>query len=241
MTFTSSKKQTPPNCSECKSCGSSVFSSLSHEILDKLGREKTYALYKKGQVVFCEGNIPSGLFCINTGKVKIHKLGSDGREQIVRFAKPGNVIGYRAMLSDDRYFATATALEDTSICFYPKSSYLELLKSDPEISLQTIKILASDLRSAEMMITNMAHKQVKERVAEALLLLKSYYGLADDKETINAVVTREEIANIAGTSTETSIRTLANLKNENVLILQGKKIRIIDLDKLERIAHPLEH
>lgn len=240
MGYHSHNKPDKPDCRECVSCKYSVFSSLPGETLQQLATEKTYAVYKKGQVIFYEGNLPHGVFCIFSGKVKVHKLGDDGREQIVRFAKAGNVLGYRAMLSEEHYFASATALEDTTVCFFSKSSYMAALKGNVELALQTIRLLASDLRSAEMMVTNMAQKQVKERVADALLMLKDYYGLENDNSTINAILTREEIANIAGTSTETSIRMLTALKNDKAISLLGKKIRIIDTHKLEQIAHSVD-
>lgn len=237
MSHYNHRKLDTPVCSHCEACKTSVFSSLTPEILDQISAEKTCAIYKKGQTIFYEGNQPHGVFCIHSGKVKIHKLGDDGREQIVRFAKSGNVLGYRAMLSDEHYYASATALEDTTVCFFPKNVYMTALKNNADLALQTIRLLAYDLRSAEMMVTNMAQKQVKERVADALVMLKDYYGVEDDGATINAVLTREEIANIAGTSTETSIRMLAGLKNDKVISLVGKKIKILDMARLEQIAH----
>ncbi len=240
MASQNNSKTEKPLCTGCEGCKTSVFSSLPPEILNLMSAEKTHAVYKKGQVIFYEGNLPHGVFCIFSGKVKIHKLGDDGREQIVRFAKAGNVLGYRAMLSDEHYYASATALEDSTVCFFPKTVYMNALKGNPDLALQTIRLLAADLRSAEMMVTNMARKQVKERIADALIMLKEYYGTEDDQQTINASLTREVIANIAGTSTETTIRTLAALQREKVLGLVGKKIRIVDQHKLELIAHPVD-
>lgn len=224
-------------CEKCGNLSGSVFCSLNKSELGQLSDYKSYNVYKKGQVIFYEGNLPQGLYCINSGKVKIHKLGDDGKDQIVRLAKTGNVIGYRALLSGDNYYATATALENTTVCFFPKSIYLNLLGGNPDFSMKTIKMLAANLRNAEQMITNMAQKHVKERMAEALLLLREFFGMEDDKATINTVLTREDIGNIAGTTTETSIRVLSDFNKNKIIKLVGKKIRILNSKELSRIAN----
>lgn len=231
------KKVEVPPCEKCGSLGSSLFCSLNKTEQGQLSSHKTFHLYKKGQVIFYEGNQPQGLYCIYSGKVKVHKLGDDGKDQIVRLAKKGNVIGYRALLSGDNYFATATALENTLVCFFPKGVYLNLLMSNPDFSMKTIKMLSSNLRTAEQMITNMAQKQVRERMAGALVFLKDFFGLEEDDSTINTVLTRQDIGNIAGTTTETSIRVLSDLNKNKIIKLAGKKIKIQNYKELLRIAN----
>lgn len=231
------KKVDIPPCERCENISSSVFCSLNKIEMGQLSTEKSFNLYKKKQVIFYEGNIPQGLYCIYSGKVKIHKLGDDGKEQIVRLAKKGNVIGYRALLSSDNYFATATALEDTLVCFFPKNIYLNLLMNNAQFGMKTIQMLSSDLRNAEQMITNMAQKHVRERMAEALLLLREFFGLEEDKATINTVLTREDIGNIAGTTTETSIRILSEFNKNKLIEFIGKKIKVLNHKKLLRIAN----
>lgn len=231
------KKHEVPLCVSCDSRENSIFCQLTKGELGKLSTHKTFNVYKKGQAIFYERNLPQGLFCIFSGKVKIHKLGDDGKEQIVRFAKKGNVLGYRALLSGDNYYASATALEETVVCYFQKNIYFEVLKANPELCLQTIKLLASDLKTAEHLITNMAQKHVRERIAEALVMLKDYYGLEEDNMTINTVLTREDIGSIAGTSTETSIRVLSELNKDKIIALSGKRIRITSLEQLLRVAN----
>ncbi|TAL62319.1 MAG: Crp/Fnr family transcriptional regulator [Bacteroidetes bacterium] len=226
-----------PLCEKCKNLNNSSFCILNRTEQERLSQYKTYNVYKKGQVVFYEGNQPQGLYCIYSGKVKIHKLGDDGKDQIVRLAKTGNVIGYRALLSADNYYATATTLENTVICFFPKAVYLNLLMSNSEFSMKTIKMLSGNLRIAEQMITNMAQKQVKERMAGALIYLIDFFGLEEDHATINTVLTRQDIGNIAGTTTETSIRVLSDLNKNRIIKLSGKKIRIQNYNELLRVAN----
>lgn len=225
-----------PSCENCISCKDSLFGSLTRDELADLTANKAFHFYKKGQVIFHEGNYPAGLYCIFSGKVKVFKLGFDGREQIVRLAKPGKLLGYRALLSGDKYYASATALEDTYVCFYPKAYYLQLLQSNFKLATQTINLLSNDLRFAEKMIMNLAQKHVKARVAEALCTLQDYYGFDADGVTINTVVKREDIGNMAGTTTETTIRVLSEFNKDDVITLTGKKIRINKLTVLQQIA-----
>lgn len=231
------KKVGVPPCERCENISHSVLCSLSKPEIGQLSLSKSFNLYKKNQVIFYEGNQPQGLYCIYSGKVKIHKLADNGKEQIVRLAKKGNVIGYRALLSGDNYFATATALENTLVCFFSKNAYLNLLMNNPQFAMKTIQMLSSDLRAAELMITNMAQKHVRERMAEALLLLREFFGLEEDKSTINAMLTREDIGNIAGTTTETSIRVLSDFNKSKIIKLNGKKIKILNHKELLRIAN----
>ena len=127
-----------PSCSECDGRKHEhLFCSLSQNELNKFSEEKAGNFYKKGQVIFYEGNRGHGLFCIFKGKVKVHKLGDEGKEQIVRFAKEGDVLGYRSLLGDEPYNATATAIEECVICYVPKGRFLEVLESNHSLSFKT--------------------------------------------------------------------------------------------------------
>ncbi len=181
--------------------------------------------------------MPAGLYCINSGKVKIYQCGFEGKEQIIRLAKDGDVIGYRALISGEGYSATATVIEDSKICMIPKEYFFELLQNNPDITRSVMKLLASELKEAESKITNLAQKPVIERLAEVLLMLKEYYGNEDEDNSLNISITREEIANIVGTATETTIRLLSELKKDGILELSGKKIRIINFDSLLKLAN----
>lgn len=225
-----------PGCENCYSCKDSVFAVLTKKEQEELNKRKSYHYYKKGLFIFYEGNEPDGLYCMYDGNVKISKIGDDGREQIVRLARPGSFLGYRALLCNDKYNASAIALEDTHVCFFPKDFYLELLSTKPDIVAQTIKLLTNDLRFAENMMMNMAQKHVKGRIAEALLMLEEMYGLNSKDQTINITFKREDIGNMAGTTTETSIRVISELSREKIIELIGKKIKIIDKAKLVSLA-----
>ena len=227
----------PVDCQNCKKRFTSVFCRVENDTMDSINDEKVCTPYKKGQIIFHEGSRPLGIYCVNRGKIKLVKLGEDGKEQILRLIKPGDLMGYRALLSGDRYSASAVVMEDSGICFIPKELFMGVLQKDGVLSMEIMKLLSDDLRKAETSITHLAQKPVRERLAEALLFIKETYGFEEDGKTIDLKITREELANIVGTATETTIRLLSELKNEGVLQLEGKKIAILNLTKLVKIAN----
>lgn len=231
------KRLEVPNCEDCSFKANSLFCNLGEDDLKKISSHKTFNLYKKGQIIFFEGNQPQGLYCIHSGKVKVHKLGEDGKEQIVRLARQSNLLGYRALLNSEPYYATATALEDSLICYISKQAFLDLVRSNHTLSMQIIQLLTTDLKKAEQKVMNMAQKQVRDRMAEAILIIKEAYGLEKDGATICSSLTRRDVANIAGTTTETSIRILSEFNKDKIIALEGKKIKILNFDKLIKIAN----
>jgi len=226
-----------PSCETCRARLSNVFCTLSDEQLSELAVDKTCNLYKKGQIVFFEGNRPAGLYCVSKGKVKIYQIGIEGKEQIIRLAKDGDLLGYRALISGEIYSGSASVLEDSVICFIPKKTFFDLLQLNSELSTRMMKLLSQDLRMAEVRITGLAQKPVRERLAETLLMLREFYGLENDGQTIRAILSREDISNIVGTATETAIRMMSEFKHENIIDLEGKRIKILDHDNLIRAAN----
>lgn len=226
-----------PDCIHCSKRFSSVFCRAEVSNLHSINESKVCSTYKKGQMIFHEGSYAFGLFCINSGKIKISRNGDDGREAILRLAKPGDIIGYKALLINEKYSASAVALDDCNVCFIPKELFLKILKSDSSLSIELMRMLSTELGKVETKLTHLAQKPVRERLAETLLFIKETYGLEDDEQTINAALTREEIANIVGTATESAIRLLSEFKKDNIIELEGKKIKIINMEKLIRTAN----
>jgi CRP/FNR family transcriptional regulator len=205
--------------------------------LEEIDAAKVCTIYKKGDVVFHEGTYPFGIYCVNTGKIKLSHSGDDGREQIVRLAKPGDIIGYKALLSAEKYTASAIALDDSSVCFIPKDLFISILQKDANLSFEMMRIIASELRKAETKITHLAQKPVRERLAETLLFIKETYGVEQDGTTLNVRLSREEIANLVGTATESAIRLLSEFKKDGLIELQGKKIRLLNPEEITRTAN----
>jgi CRP/FNR family transcriptional regulator, polysaccharide utilization system transcription regulator len=234
------KKTTPQQspCEHCNSMHQSIFCNLKPKELDDLGQHKTINIYKKNQVIFHEGNRPLGLYCIKKGKVKIFKTGIDGREQIVRLAKNGNLIGYRSFLGEEFYSASASAIEDTELCFIDKNDFFGVLKNNDKLSWKLIQMLTTELRDAENLVRDMAQKSVRERLAEVLLILKEKFGPdKDDPDVLNCKMSREELASFVGTATETLIRLLSDFKQEKLIETKGKNIRLLDVSALAEVAN----
>jgi CRP-like cAMP-binding protein len=226
-----------PSCADCQSRLNNVFCTLTDDQLAKLSVEKSCNIYKKGQLVFFEGNRPTGLYCVNKGKVKVYQIGTEGKEQIIRLAKDGDILGYRSLISGEMYTASASIIEDATICYIPKKIFFDLLQTNSDLSTRMMKLLSNDLKSAEKRITGLAQKPVRERMAETILMLKEFYGLDSEKHTIRANLSREDIANIVGTATETAIRILSEFRSEKMINLVGKRIQIINNDALIKAAN----
>lgn len=222
-------------CEDCFVKLHTSFRTLSEDQIDALNYEKACNLYKRGDTVYHEGHRGNGVYCVNKGVLKLYKTGLDGKEQIIRFAKAGDIIGFRSVLSDEISCTTAKVVEDAVLCFIPAKLFVQLAKDNSEFSMHLIKLSCKELGEANKYILDLAQKNLRERVAEVLLLLYDTFDL-DKDNTIKVSLTREEIANIVGTATESVIRQLSDFKKEKVIDLKGRKIKINDLQKLKKIS-----
>ncbi|MEZ7901354.1 MAG: Crp/Fnr family transcriptional regulator [Flavobacteriales bacterium] len=213
-----------------------MFSELSREQIASLRLQEIDNSYKKGEVLFSEGSYPKALYVVYKGIVKIHKYGINGKEQITRLASAGDLIGYRSLLNNESYTASATAIEETKLFKIPSEAFFNLLKENPDFSMKVIQMLANDLRQSEKQVVNMAQKSVREKIAEALLLLSNKFGVNENTNALNSILTRKEIGDIAGVTTESAIRTISDFNKEEIIGIEGKRILIKDLTKLEREA-----
>lgn len=233
----STKKNIRIPCTLCAGKEHSLFSDLPREDLDILSQHKTCIRYKKGQTLFYEGTRPMGLFCINSGKVKVYKISSEGKEQILKLAKPGDFLGYRALISEEFYNSSATVIEEGAMCYVPKSDFLEILQKNPAFFRKMAKRVAHELGMMEQKLVTIAQKSVRERLAATLIMLKETYGMeGEESDLIDIALSREDLANIIGTATETVIRLLSDFKTQKLISLQGKKIKVLDHKGLIREA-----
>lgn len=225
-----------PDCRECPVRHRSIMKDLEEGLLEQIGTAKHCDIYRKGDVIFREGNRPQGLYAIYSGKVKVYKTNERGKDQILRLTKAGDALGYRALISGEHYMASAEALEDSRICFIPKSTFDTLLQTSDKLFARIIKVLAEDLKVAESQIAAMATKTVRERTAEALVIIHNYYGVNADG-SLSVAMSREDLASMVGTATESLIRMLSEFKSEGLIDLKDKKIIIKDLKKIEKAAN----
>ncbi|MEA3452369.1 MAG: Crp/Fnr family transcriptional regulator [Bacteroidota bacterium] len=222
-------------CKDCFKKKNSGFKHFSAEELETLDYEKACNLYRRGDVVYHEGHRGNGIYCVNSGVLKIYKTGIDGREQIIKFAKTGDLIGFRSILSNEISCSTAKVLEDAILCFIPSKVFLDLVKQNSSFSMHLIKLSCKELGESNKFILDLAQKSLRERVAEVLLLLNDTFE-ADKDDFLNISLTREEVANIVGTATESVIRQLSDLKKEKVIDIKGRKIKINDFKALRKIS-----
>ncbi len=226
------------SCEECQIHRISKFSALDKKELDRLDYHKSCTAYKKGQIIFHEGTRPLGVFCINQGKLKVYKTGDDGKDHIIQIAKPGDLLGYRALVGEDLYPVTAEALEEVRVCFIPKSEFDRLLEESTDFVKVLFKEACHELGIMTDSLTTLAQKSVRERLAVSLLHLHKIYE--DDNhhgENVEINLTREDLANIVGTATETIIRLLHDFKDEKLIRTNGRRIMVLDPKRLVKVAN----
>tara|TARA_R110001583_G_scaffold17310_11_gene70200 strand:+ start:10321 stop:11007 length:687 start_codon:yes stop_codon:yes gene_type:complete len=223
------------NCRQCIIKRFNALKTLTNEELEKFTDHKTSIIIRKGENLMTEGSAINGLYCIKDGKGKLTKLNTNGKEQIIKFIKGGDILGHRSILSEELVGLNAIALEDMHVCFIPKGDILDTIKENTQFSLNLMKNISHQLNEANTSISQMAQKPVKDRLAETLLYLEEIFGI-DNENCIDVVLTREEIANTIGTATESAIRLLSNLKKDGVIDLMGKRIKIINKAGLKNIS-----
>ena len=212
---------------------------INNESLESIDSTKTCNMYKKGQRLIQEGTRPLGVYCIKSGKVKVFKLGQQGKEHITSILKEGDLVGYRAMLSDSLYHVSVEALEEVVACHIPREDFLKSFQSDKVLNNTLITELSAEVITLTNVITDIAQKPVRERTAATLVLLNTVYSSNNgsnngDLSEIN--LTRESLANMVGTATETLIRIIHDFKEEELITTNGRKINIQDLKALQRIG-----
>lgn len=225
-----------PLCYKCALESGSIFTHLTSDEIEQINYEKDFRQYRRGDILYQEGNRISGFYCINSGIIKVFKTGFDGKEQIIRFAKRGDIIAYRSVLSNESACTSAKVIEDCQVCFIPSEILISFIKSNADYALELLKLACHELGEANSFITDIAQKTVRERLAEILLLLVNDFGI-DKDQFLNISLTREELANIVGTATESVIRLLSEFKTDKLVELNGRKIKILNTKGLEKISN----
>jgi CRP-like cAMP-binding protein len=224
--------------SKCDQCIVRQFSSLKALNKDELLRiadcKSSYTI-KKGEAIFNEGESVNGIFCIKDGVCKLSKLSANGNGQIVKLVTKGELLGQRSMISEEPVNLSAIALEDMEVCFIPKTEIMGFFNHNSKFSLEMMKTICADLKDADDHLVNMAQKPVKQRLAETLLHLYDTFGI-DRDNSLKIKLSREEIAGMVGTATESCIRLLSEFNKHGIIELAGKKIIIADRNKLQHFT-----
>tara|TARA_R110002096_G_scaffold29587_3_gene89188 strand:- start:186 stop:818 length:633 start_codon:yes stop_codon:yes gene_type:complete len=200
---------------------------MSKEELKKVSDTKISKIVKKGESIFEEGEKLNGVFCVRNGVSKLSKLSPNGKDQIVKLATKGQILGQRSIIAEESANLSAVAVNDMEVCFIPKESIMNTLNANPNFAVEVLRHMAHDLKEADDVIVNMSQKTVKQRVAEAFLYMKKNFG--EDKDGfLQLTLSREDIANVVGTATESCIRIISEFKKEQFIKASGKKIAIVN-------------
>jgi CRP-like cAMP-binding protein/CheY-like chemotaxis protein len=206
------------------------------ESLKELSKERDVRIYKKKDDIYKEGSYPKGIYFVSKGKVKIYQTNELGKEFITDLHKEGDFFGYLSLLKDEKYSSTASTLEDSEIYMIPKEDFFSLIYKNAEVSKKFIEILSNNLLQNEKQLVKLAYNSVRKRVAEALIKLSDKYK-RDEDQRFSMNVSREDLANIVGTATETVIRTLSDFKEDKYIEISGGTITIINYEKLLQLKN----
>lgn len=192
--------------------------------------------FKKNQIIYAEGDEPEFLWCLFKGKVKKYKEGVGGRAQILRLIRPVQYFGYRAFFANEHYVSTAAAFENSALGALPLSLVKDLIQNNINLAWFFIHDLSRNLGGSDTRIVNLTQKHIRGRLAEALIVLLENYGYEDDGSTLKIYMAREDLANLSNMTTSNAIRTLTTFVNEKILIVDGRRIRIINEPLLRKIS-----
>jgi CRP-like cAMP-binding protein len=221
-------------CDHCIIKEFNSFKSLTRDELMRVSACKTAKTYKKGQVIFEEGETLNGVYCVKDGVCKLTKLSENGKDQVVKLVVKGGLLGKRSLVSEQKTNLSAVALNDMEMCFIPKSEIMNDLAKNPKFTLDVLREMAEDLKESEESLVTMAQKSVKARMAEILIYVHKNFGI-DSEGYLSIILSREEYASIVGTATESAIRILSQFKKEGLISASGKRIKIEDTNGLKRI------
>tara|TARA_R110002124_G_scaffold40042_4_gene125826 strand:- start:50 stop:1114 length:1065 start_codon:yes stop_codon:yes gene_type:complete len=208
----------------------------SFELLNKLAEGKKIKTLKKKETVYTEGSFPNSIFFLQKGKIKAYKTNDSGKGYITDLFKVGDFFGYLDLLQSQSYEETTIALENSEIAVIPKEDFFNLLQGNREVSTKFIKMLSNEIKDREERLLQLAYNSVRKRVAQALVLLVQRYQ--DDRNKVFSMsISRDDIAAMAGTATETVIRTLSDFKDEGLIEMKGSMITVKENEKLMRMRN----
>ncbi len=201
------------------------------ESLKKMSEERDIRTYKKKETIYLESHYPKGVFFVVSGKIKTFKTNEQGKEFITGLYKEGDFFGYLALLEEDKYTDSAMALENAEVCLILKSDFQSLVYKNAEVSRKFLRMLSDNLHEKEEQLLRLAYNSVRKRVAEALMTLYKHYR-KEGEQPFSMNISREDLANLAGTAAETTIRTLSDFKDEKLIEIRGSSITILEDSKL---------
>lgn len=213
-----------------------VWDSLSEQEKTLVRDSIELAYYKKNEIIHKDGERPTHVLFLVSGRVRIYKEGAGMRSQIIRLLKPGDYFAYRALIADDHFNSNASAFETCTVARLDKNIFMRLLRENARFCYQVMVMMARDLASSEIQTVNLTQKHLRGRLAEALLTLLDNYGVDEDGVTISLYMSREDLANMSNMTTANAIRTLSQFAQDGLVAIDGRKIRILDEAEMRHIS-----
>lgn len=192
--------------------------------------------FKKNDIIYRDGEPPREVMCLIAGKVKVYKDGVNGRSQIIRAIKAVDFFGYRAFFAGEEYKTSAMAIDNCVVAFLPIQLVIKFVHENNAVSMFFIRHLAKLLGTADERTVSLTQKHIRGRLAETLLFLKDSYGVEEDGYTLSIYLSREDIASMSNMTTSNAIRTLSSFAVENMIAIDGRKIRIMQDDELRKVS-----
>ena len=215
---------------------SDMLNTLTDEQREVLTEHISVVRYKKNDIIYKEGDLPTNLLCLVSGKVKIYKDGVGGRPQIMRVLGETEYFAYRAYMAGEPFITAAAAFEPCVVLKVPLGIMVKIIQENARLAWFFIQKLAHDLGQSDERTVNLTQKHIRGRLAESLLFLKESYGLEEDGSTLSIYMSREDLANLSNMTTSNAIRTLSAFASEKLIALDGRKIKFINLKELEKIS-----
>ncbi len=215
---------------------SDIWSVLDGDEKRRIVENFTTHTFKKNQIIYAEDEVPESLWCLLKGKVKLYKDGIGGRQQILRLIRPVQYFGYRAFFAGESYNSTAAAFEPSVLGSIPMNIVEELIQNNIKLAWFFIHELSRNLGGSDTKIVNLTQKHIRGRLAEALIALRDSYGYEDDNATLKIYMAREDLANLSNMTTSNAIRTLSGFVAEKILVVDGRRIKIINENALRKIS-----
>ncbi|MDR2138045.1 MAG: Crp/Fnr family transcriptional regulator [Tannerella sp.] len=213
-----------------------VWRVLTGQEREILRRKSTIQQFRRNEMIYCEGDEPKYMMCLLKGKVRIFKKGVGGRSQIIRMIKPIQYFAYRAYFAREKYLTAASAFEASAVCVIPMTVVESLIRANSNLAMFFIRQLSTDLGIADERTVNLTQKHIRGRLAESLLFLQECYGMEEDGATLSIYLSREDLANLSNMTTSNAIRTLSTFVAEHIIALDGRKVKIIDEERLRKIS-----
>lgn len=235
MFFKVMKKKETTIFQETIHCLEEIINLLTPDQQEELKDNLSIQRFKKNEAIYKDGEVPQMLHCLIKGKVKVYKDGIGGKTQIIRVVKPVEYFGYRAYFANQNYVTSAAAFEPSTVCLIPIDIIEKWLTENSRLALFFIKMLAIEVGMSDQRTVNLTQKHIRGRLAESLLFLRDNYGLEEDGATLSIYLSREDLANMSNMTTSNAIRTLSAFAQEKIIAIDGKKIKIIDSESLEKI------